>query len=350
MTTKNENVQAIYSGQKMISIPSLRPYFPMLPTREAILEEIQKSWKLSQTFSSWTEKQQAYFLDMCTGVRGIKTTYDPFFKEYMNPEYAPERLGDFLSNVLCQKVVVLKVLPNDTTRITAENTLLITDIIVELEDGSIVNVEMQKIGYAFPGERAACYSADLLLRQYKRIKSSSTKETPDYRKIKPVYTIILFEKSPGEFKAFKETYIHNISPKSDTGIQLQLLQNYVFISLDIFLENRQNQDIRSKFDAWLLFFASDSPEDVIRIIEKYEEFKPLYEDVYELCRNTEEIMGLFSKELFELDKGTTRFMMDEMQDEIDSLQMKNQKLTANLQEQDALIKKLQQELAEQRTK
>ncbi len=41
------------------------------------------------------------------------------------------------------------------------------DIVVELEDGSIANVEAQKIGYAFPGQRSACYSADLLLRQYK---------------------------------------------------------------------------------------------------------------------------------------------------------------------------------------
>lgn len=36
------------------------------------------------------------------------------------------------------------------------------DIVVELEDGSIADVEVQKVGYAFPGERMACYSADML--------------------------------------------------------------------------------------------------------------------------------------------------------------------------------------------
>ena len=55
----------------------------------------------------------------------------------------------------------------DSMRIADETSLLITDIVVELEDGSIANVEMQKIGYLFPGQRCACYSADLLLRQYK---------------------------------------------------------------------------------------------------------------------------------------------------------------------------------------
>ena len=45
-----------------------------------------------------------------------------------------------------------------------EPSFLITDIVVEFENGSIANIEVQKIGYRFPGERAACYSADLLLR------------------------------------------------------------------------------------------------------------------------------------------------------------------------------------------
>lgn len=338
--------------KQFIKLYGLKPYFPILKTKEVLLADIHKNWKLSQTFHSWTEKQQNYFLDMCTGVRGVKTTYDPFFKEYMNPESHPERLSNFLSLILGQNIKVLKVLPNDTTRITAESTLLITDIVVELEDGSIINIEMQKIGYAFPGERAACYSADLLLRQYKRIKNLDSETSSfNYRTIKPVYTIIIFEKSPEEFHKFENIYIHKLSQKSDSGIHLQLLQNFIFISLDIFMKNRQNQSINSRLDAWLLFFASDKIEDVITIIESYPEFRFMYEDVYELCQNTEDIMGLFSKELFELDKGTTKFMMDEMQEEIDALKEKNNKLLTSVEEKndelsqkDALIKNLQNEL------
>ena len=84
-----------------------------------------------------------------------------------------------MSNVLGQKVKVIKVLPNDSVRITLENSLLITDVVVELEDGRILNLEMQKLGYKFPGERAACYIADLLLRQYKRVRG--LKKEADYR-------------------------------------------------------------------------------------------------------------------------------------------------------------------------
>ena len=82
-------------------------------------------------------------------------------KEILNPEAVPERIGELLSLLLNQKVKVLTVLPNDTTRITDETSLIITDIVVELEDGSIANIEIQKIGYQFPGERCDCYSSEL---------------------------------------------------------------------------------------------------------------------------------------------------------------------------------------------
>lgn len=97
--------------------------------------------------------------------------YDSFFKEIFSPEYHPERLEEILSLILKRKVRICQVLPNDSVRIADEQSLLITDMLVELDDGSLANIEIQKIGYAFPGQRVACYSADTLLRQYKRVKS-----------------------------------------------------------------------------------------------------------------------------------------------------------------------------------
>ena len=42
------------------------------------------------------------------------------------------------------------------------------DILAETEERELVNVEIQKIGYHFPGQRAACYMADMIMRQYER--------------------------------------------------------------------------------------------------------------------------------------------------------------------------------------
>ena len=109
------------------------------------------------------------------------------------------------------------------------------DIIVELEDGSIANVEIQKISYLFPGQRMSCYSADLLLRQYARVKGQKGAGFT-YSDLKKVYTIIIFENSPAELKAdnLKNSYVHFGSTKFDSGIEIELLQDYYLISPDVF--------------------------------------------------------------------------------------------------------------------
>ena len=236
----------------------------------------------------------------------------------MNPEYVPERLNDFLSQMLCQKVKVLKTLPVDSVRIADESSLLIMDIVVEMEDGSIANLEVQKVGYLFPGQRSACYSADLLLRQYKRVRGEAEeKKMFSYRNIKNVYTIVLFEKSPKEFYDYPEEYYHFFEQKSNTGLEIELLQKYLFIPLDIFRENKHNGDVKEKRDAWLTLFSRDDPDIIIELIEKYPEFRQMYEEAYEICLNMEKVMDIFSKELYELDKNTAQYMIDEMQETID---------------------------------
>ena len=74
------------------------------------------------------------------------------------------------------------------------DSLLIMDVLVELEDGSLTNVEIQKVPYAFPAERMSCYSADLVMRQYARVRGERG-EYFSYRDMKKVYTIIIFEQS-----------------------------------------------------------------------------------------------------------------------------------------------------------
>ena len=317
---------------------SLKHYFPMLWDKDELLNQINSSKNFSSIYSKWAPEQQNQFINFCTGVHGIKLLYDGFFKEIMNAEYTPERLNEFLSLLLNKSVSVHSVMPNDTTRIADESSLLMTDIVVELDNGSLANVEIQKIGYKFPGQRGACYSADMLLRQYKRVRSLKKKKF-NYRDIKDVYIIVLYEQSTPEFHAFPNNYIHYFEQKSDTGLELPLLQKFVFVPLDIFQKNQHNNIIRTKLDAWLLFLSSDAPEDILRLISEYPEFQAIYEQAYSLCRNLEDIMGFFSEELRIMDQNTVQFMMDEMQETIDqqakTLEMKNRQL-----------EELQQRLAE----
>ena len=61
--------------------------------------------------------------------------------------------------------------------------------------------------------------------------------------------------------------------------------------------------------------SSDRPKDIIALIEKYPDFKEMYEQIYRICQNIEQVMGMFSKELYELDRNTVRYMIDELQEE-----------------------------------
>ena len=60
----------------------------------------------------------------------------------------------------------------------------------------------------------------------------------------------------------------------------------------------------------------DRPEEIIAIIEKYLDFKDLYSQIYDMCRNIEEVMAMFSKELLEMDRNTVQLMIDDMQKEL----------------------------------
>ena len=337
----------------------LQEYFPMIRTKEEIFKEIQENNRLSGMYYGWTEEEQGHFLDICTGVKGIKLLYDSFFKEIMSLEYTPERISSLLSALMEREVKVVETLPNES-RIADEASLLILDILVRLEDGSLADIEVQKIGYKFAGARAACYSADLLLRQYKRVREESARKKFNYSNIKEVYTIVFFEQSPKEFMDFykkenKDIYIHKSEQQADSGIKLNLLQKYIFIPLDIFNLIYENKDIDTETAAWLTFLSTDIPERIAELIDRYPKYKPMYEDLYNMCRNVEKVMEMYSKELQEMDRNTVGLMIDEYQEELrrqkEELRRQREELTRkdeDIARKDEGIARRDEELARQK--
>jgi len=98
-----------------------------------------------------------------------------------------------------------------------------------------------------------------------------------------------------------------------------MLQNIIFIPVDIFLEKLHNEGIQDELDAWLTFLGCDEPEYIIELINKYPIFKDMYADLYNMCLNVEGVMDMFSKELQILDQNTVKYMIDEMQEELDNI-------------------------------
>ena len=156
---------AQYDAHGRAGLPTLRSAFPQYRELAEVLQEIAASPEMTGAFRSLTPSRRQEFLDFCCGNRGVRVLYDSYFKYVFDPDVEAAALSRMISVLIGLDVKLVQILPNES-HLGADYTLVIMDIIVEASDGSIVNVEVQKIGYNFPGERAACYNADLLLRQY----------------------------------------------------------------------------------------------------------------------------------------------------------------------------------------
>lgn len=123
---------------------------------------------------------------------------------------------------------------------------------------------------------------------------------------------ITIEKFALVFPKFPNDYVHHARPVVDTGLKIDLLQEYVLIPLDIFRKKLYNKGIETPLDAWLAFLSVDDPVWIERLIQQFPEFIPLYEDIYVICKNVERVMGIYSEELKILDRNTAQLMIDKL--------------------------------------
>ncbi len=283
-------------------------------SRSDALAAIRADSMAYQTFSSFPLEEQEKLISFIQGVQGLTITYDSFFKHIMNPDTHPSRLSDFLSAILEQTVNVHNVLPLEGVRMSESGSFVIMDLAVELSNKTIVNVEIQKLGYLFPGERASCYLSDFVMRQYNRVKDQQ-KEHFSFRDLKPVILIVIMEKSSPEFKAVSPAYIHREINSFDSGAKVTSLFQTIYISLDTF--HSIVQTIDTKLKAWLTFLSSDQPADIIRLVSAYPEFLPCYRDIVEFRRNPKELMFMYSEALAILDRNTEIYMCELLKKEVE---------------------------------
>ncbi len=90
------------------------------------------------------------------------------------------------------------------------------------------------------------------------------------------------------------------------------------------------------------FWHLMNPNRIMDLIERFPEFRGLYEDVYEMCRNIEGVMNMYSKELAELDRNTVQYMIEEQEKVIKEQKEqldKKDSLLIRQAEENCLIKK-----------
>ena len=339
MYNENEkrNVTVSQKGNAIQSAAlNIHQLFPSR-TKDECLLELKKNPSIYRTYLNWPDKWKNRFLEFMEGKKSLPLTYDPFFKKLFNPDIYPERLSRLISSIIGTKVTVKCILSNEDSMLPS-TSLLLLDIIVQLEDGSIANVEIQKIPYTFPGERMSCYSADLLLRQYTRVKGEKG-STFTYQDLKTVYTIVMFENSPKECKdpELSDIYLHHGKTIFDTDVNLNLLQEYYIVNLDVFKNSKYAKDI-NELNAWLSLLTTDSTDNLATLISNYPWMESICQDISEYLYRPEEVISMFSKALKKMDENTVNFMIEQMKK---ALEEKD----ATISEKDAEIAALQAKLA-----
>ena len=313
------------------------------------------------------EEWAGRYEDFLKGKKSLPLLYDPFFKKIFNPTERRDRLSELVSCLLGQKVTVLEVFPNEDSQFLG--VMIIMDMVVLMADGSIANIEIQKISYDFPAERISCYSADLVLRQYKMITgknqvgkhelSMNGSSKPSYKDMRKVHTIILFEDSNKSLISDmdKALYFHVGKTKFNTGIKIELLQDFVLVSLDTFRKYRYS-DIkegrteitdydydRTQYNdelvsekmkrdrlKFLSLFVAETPQEIDKLVETFPDLESVRQDINEYLERPGEVLSMFSEALRILDRNTAELMVDRMKDEIVDLREQNDELTGRIDE------------------
>ena len=294
-------------------ITSIEQIFGKSCSREEALNALKQHPDSYAVFSSFRPEHQNTILSFLQGKCSLDITLDKFFLYVLNPDTHRDRLESLLSSFLGQPVTIKAILPREGVQLAERGSLVIMDIIVELCDGSTVDVEMQKVGYHFPGQRSDCYTADMIMRQYNRVRSERSEEF-SYKDLKPVHLFILMEKSPKEFHEFPDKYIHERRISYSSGLELPSLSHITYISIDTF--NSMGQNISTELDAWLTFFSCPDPEHIVSLVQKYPKFLEYYKDIAVFRTQPKELIYMFSEALEILDRNTANYMIDELAQEV----------------------------------
>ena len=144
-----------------------------------------------------------------------------------------------------------------------------------------------------------------------------------------------------DFKAdyLEGNYLHIGTTTFNTGLNINMLQEYYIIALDVFRENiypkvRQNADYMQT--AWLSLLSARTMDDSEELLKNYPFMEDILRDMAEYLRRPEEVLSMFSDALRQLDKNTELYMIEELEQKIKS--EKNRADSAELRADSAELK------------
>ena len=202
-----------------------------------------------------------------------------------------------------------------------------------------------------------------------------TKNAPICSISKKVYTIVLYEKTEGDFKdpMLHGAYIHHGKTRFDTSLKLKLLQEYFLIALDVFAQNGYTDDKNSdaleteliathnnipetglatndlsmaSLEGWLSILTAEAMADVEGVIRRYPWSEPIFREMSAYVNNPEEVILMFSEALKIADRNTVKYMIEELQDRATQAEEKQKLAEENQKLTEAELQRSQEEVAQ----
>ena len=117
------------------------------------------------------------------------------------------------------------------------------------------------------------------------------------------------------------------------------------IALDVFRKFPYSKD-KDELTAWLSLLVTENLEEAERLIQDYPWLQEIYEEIAMLRHRPEEVLGMFSEALRILDQNTVKYMIEELQKQLEDEKAEKAAIKEKDAEKAAAIKKKDADIAE----
>ncbi len=263
---------------------------------------------LTEVLESALPKERKQLLSsIFRGEKLANVCRDVVAKHVFSPDLHPDRMDFILQHTMSQPGI--RVASSAANEIYLQNIYskkTITDIPSWLKDHRLADLAIQVNPQEFIFDRADIYASNMLLLQYSA-ETGQLKSDINYENVNGVIIIVLMKNSPRIFKDFQSPrYIHRfIKAHADSGLELPMLKQMVFVQLDTALEKYITQAYNEDEDVELLelfaLMADINNEKIIRQAENNRLLKDIREDVFTFTQSKEVQQMILADDLARMD-------------------------------------------------
>ena len=135
-------------------------------------------------------------------------------------------------------------------------------------------------------------------------------------------------------------YIHRGRTVFDTGLKMELLQEYCLVALDVFREKPYPKD-KTEQTAWIAFLATDSLRQAEELVIEFPWLEEIYAEMAEYLHRPEEVLNMYSEALKIMDQNTVQYMIELQQQRLEEMQSRNEELQCQAEEMQSRNDELQ---------